>query len=244
MPSYSALERQILQAVLAHITQNEELSLTELAEECHASKSTVVKAVQKLGYHGFTDLTRSVRLNTQTGPNTLLPRAIVRGNPEHQIDLFARQLARFRHRKNFIFSGDRRCGALLAAYMSRKLAMFDIFAPASYDYAITFRRSLEPGAAIFCFHREAPRYAHLGQQEGYGEGMLHAAKKAGFFIIALTDEEAGEPHPDIDLELAIAPNEGAGGDFFATRVIVLFENALERFAHMPDDIEEDGRATI
>ncbi len=59
----SPLERQIMQSLVAHISQNEEVSLTELAEECHVSKSSVVKMVQKLGYRGFEDLTYDVRFN-------------------------------------------------------------------------------------------------------------------------------------------------------------------------------------
>lgn len=73
MPRFSPLERQILQALTSHISQNEEVSLTALAEECHVSKSSVVKAVQKLGYRGFSDLSYHVRFNAQTSSGSLLP---------------------------------------------------------------------------------------------------------------------------------------------------------------------------
>jgi DNA-binding MurR/RpiR family transcriptional regulator len=41
---YSQLDRAIIQAIVAHISKNEEISLTELAQECHVAKSSVVKA--------------------------------------------------------------------------------------------------------------------------------------------------------------------------------------------------------
>lgn len=231
MPRFSPLERQILQALTSHISQNDEVSLTALAEECHVSKSTVVKAVQKLGYHGFSDLSYHVRLNAQTSSGGLLPRAIT----EKPFDKAAEELAgcfgRCMGRRNFIFSGDRRCSALIASYMSRKLAMFDIFAAPSYDYAMTSAGVLPPGVAFFCFHRELPKHTQLGQQEGYGEGMLLAARNTGFYIVALSDDpDKRLPSGGPDLLLTISPNEGMDVDLYAPRVIMLFEAALSRLS--------------
>lgn len=111
--------------------------------------------------------------------------------------------------------------------MSRKLAMFDIFAPPSYDYAMTSAGALPPGVAFFCFHRELPIHARWGQQEGYGEGMLLAAQQAGFHIVALSDDpDRGHLPGDPDLLLQISPNDGVDVDLYATRVIMLFEAAL------------------
>lgn len=231
MPLFSPLERQIVQALTSHISQNEEVSLTVLAQECHASKSSVVKAVQKLGYRGFNDLSYNVRFNAQTSSGSLLPRAITEDSFDAASDALTRCLGRCPGRRNFIFSGDRRCGALIASYMSRKLAMFEIFAPPSYDYAMTARGDLPLGVAFFCFHRELPRHAQWGQQEGYGRGMLKAAREAGFFVVAFSDDPShGKTQDDTDLMLRISPNDGIDVDLYATRVIMLFEAALARFS--------------
>lgn len=225
----SPLERQIMQSLVAHISQNEEVSLTELAEECHVSKSSVVKMVQKLGYRGFEDLTYNVRFNAQTSTGMLLPRVVTVDPVDRAADALAACLARCPGHRNFIFSGDRRCGALIASYMSRKLAMFDIFAPPSYDYALTVPGSLPCGVAFFCFHKELPGRSLRGQQEGYGEGMFSAAREAGFYTVALSDAD-NRIQEEADLLLRIAPNEGPDVDLYAARVIMLFEMALARFA--------------
>lgn len=233
MPAYSALERQVLQAIIAHVSQNEEISLTELADECHVSKSTVVRAVQKMGYRGFSDLTRSVRLSAQTSADALLPRAVTIGSLDAEAKALACALTRCRGKRNLMFSGDRRLGALLAAYMSRKLAMFDIFAPASYDYAMTAQGALPVGVAFFCFHNELPGRRHLGQQEGYGEGMLRAAHDSGFYVVAFTDsEEIGFASGMVDLTVHITPNDGIAADLYAARVIIVFETALAQYAQL------------
>ena len=229
---YSQLDRAIIQAIVAHISKNEEISLTELAQECHVAKSSVVKALQKLGYRGFAEFTKSIRINAQTNSGSLLPRAVAVDGLEATSDRLASCLARHRHHRNFIFSGDRRYGDLLAAYMSRKLALFGIFAPSTYDYAMTAPGEYTCGAAFFCFHRGLPGATRFDQPEGYGMGMLHAARKAGFEIVILTDDrERSVPH-DADLVLQISPNSDVRVDLYVTRSIMLFETALAKLARM------------
>lgn len=234
MPLFSQLERQIVQALVAHISQNEEVSLTELADEVHVSKSSVVRAVQKLGYRGFPDLTYSVRFNAQSDADMLLPRHVMADSGfDDAAETLARCLLRCAGKRNLIFSGDRRLGALIASYMSRKLAMFDIFAPPSYDYAMTVPGALPCGVAFFCFHRELPGRSVWGQQDGYGEGMLAAARSTGFYVVAFSDNVAPRPS-DADLLLRVAPNERDDLDLYAARVIMLFEAALARYAGLLD----------
>ena len=89
MVGLTPLERDIIQLLTQHISCNEEISLTELAEECHVAKSIVVKAVQKLGYGGFGDLTYNIRLNAQSAGG-LLPRRPVSGDVDDQVDRLSR----------------------------------------------------------------------------------------------------------------------------------------------------------
>ena len=229
MQVFTRLEEQIVRTLAAHITRNDEVSLTELALECHVAKSTVVKAVQKLGYHGFGDLSRSVRLNARAGDGTLLPRVTVEGDARLAVRRLSACLRRCEGRRNFIFSGDRRTGRLLATYMSRKLAMFDILAPASYDYDLARRETLPCGIAFFCTHQELPGRLVMGQQEGYGEGMMHAARSAGFSIVAFSDDERRRWEPD-DTVISIAPSPDGREDRYMPKVLMTFEQALAAYA--------------
>lgn len=240
MPRPSPLERDIIQALTRHISQNEEVSLTELADECHVAKSTVVKAVQKLGFRGFGDLTYSARFNAQERGG-LLPRRLVEGDSEAVARELAERFERCRGRHNLIFSGDRRLSAPLASYMSRKLAMFDIFATPSYDYAMV-RAARGNGAAgpqgtgpggfaLFFFHRELPAQRGLGQQPGFGEGMFAAAEAAGFQVIVFSDDERAL-QDRADLLVRISPNGEADVDLYAVKALMLFEMALTRVSEM------------
>lgn len=148
MSNLTHLEREILQHIVAHSSKNEEISLAELSAECHVSKSAIVKALQKLGYHGMRELKGSLRVNAQSSADVLLPRKVTEEGLEQSAQRLACCLSRHRDDRNFIFAGDKRCGDLLASYMSRKLAMFEILAPASYDYAIDISRK----APLWCCH--------------------------------------------------------------------------------------------
>lgn len=229
MVGLTPLEHDIIQLLTQHISCNEEVSLTELADECHVAKSTVVKAVQKLGYGGFGDLTCNVRLNAQHAGG-LLPRRPVSGDLDAQVDALAHLLWSCRDRHSILFSGDNRIGAPLSTYMCRKLAMFGIFASASYDYLMVEHHALEPGAAIFFFHRELPGRAEWGQRQGYGEGMLRAARAAGFSIAAFSDDPDKGAQEGADLLIEIEENDEAGVDLYLTRVLMVFEMALARMS--------------
>lgn len=229
MAGLTPLEHDIIQLLTQHISCNQEVSLTELAEECHVAKSTVVKAVQKLGYGGFGDLTYNVRLNAQSAGG-LLPRKPVAGDLDDQVESLARLLWSCRDKHSILFSGDHRTGAPLSTYMCRKLAMFGVFASASYDYLMVEQHALDPGAAIFFFHRELPGRADWGQSAGYGEGMLRAAREAGFSIVAFSDDRDKTVQGCAELLIPIEENDDSGADLYMTRVLMVFEMALARMS--------------
>ena len=114
--------------------------------------------------------------------------------------------------------------------MCRKLAMFGIFASASYDYLMVEHHALDPGTAIFFFHRELPGRANWGQTSGYGEGMLRAARDAGFSIVAFSDDPEKSTRVQADLCIAIDNRDDAGGDLYMTCVLMVFEMALARIS--------------
>lgn len=222
----SELERAVFRHISQHVAQDEEVTLTELAEECHVAKGTVIKAVQKLGYRGFNDFACNVRLNAQSSDTMLLPRRIVEGDADAQAKSLAHVFLACWGKANFIFSGDRRCAALIASYMSRKLASFGLSVPPSYDYAMADPCGLEPGVAFFYFHKELPGREGRGQADDYGKGMLSTARRAGFFIVVVSDDRRRASDTDADMVVPVAQNDGLETDMFVSRVIVLLEKAF------------------
>ena len=223
---YSQLERTVIQHIVSHISQNRELTLTDIAEQCHVSKSTVIKALQKLGYRGFSDFHRDVRLGARSSNDALLPSRVTRLPIEEEAKVLSNLLYRHKEDRNFIFKSDRRSGDLLANYLSRKLSLFGILCPATYDYSIVDTvMGRPPGLAIFCFHKELPGKTHLGQQEGYGAGLLEAARGAGFDIVVISDLSKDEPHEETTA-ISIVRDQDITVDLYATRVLMLFEQTL------------------
>lgn len=232
MKVFTSLEESVVRELVHHLSQNEEISLTELANECHVSKSTVVKAVKKLGYQGYNDLSQSIRLNAQTSQGGLLPRVATMAPAKDVTHALAKQFVACENKRNFCFSADKRTGSILANYVSRKLAMFEIYAPASYDYAMA-RQELAPcGSAFFFYHRELPRRSNHSQIEGYGVGMMEQAQKSGFSVVVFADYDHGPWGQHADLFIRIADNESDAEDFYIPRVITVFERALSAYSDL------------
>lgn len=232
MQVFTELEEKIVRHLAKHIQQNDEISLTALADECYVSKATVIKAVKKLGFEGFGDFQHSIRFNVQAQDGVLLPRRVCKQDIDLLVHLFAQALYHARGKRNFIFSGDRRTGRVIANYMSRKLALFDIFAPASYDYMFARQVDLDVGLAIFCFHKELPQKSLLGQQMGYGDGMLETARDAGFTIVAISDEEPVPHEKDIEILIPIAESAADTEDLYIPKVLIFFEQVLAELSCM------------
>ena len=56
MVKLTDIENDILHCINVKITNNIRVSLTDVANECHVAKSTVVKLSKKLGYSGFVEM--------------------------------------------------------------------------------------------------------------------------------------------------------------------------------------------
>ena len=232
--SLTTAERVVATALNTHITNNDEVSLTDLAEECHVAKSTVVKTLQKIGFRGYQEFSYNFRISRDVQRGTLLPRDIVVGD-EVQI---ARELAQTiqwcESKKNIVFLGGRRMGALLASYVSRKLAMFDIFAPASYDYAMVNESRLERGAAFFFSHRLPQRNIGLS---GTGEAMIETARDLGYRVVAFCDTDDSLLARRADFLVRITDNSDPNLDLFATKTIMMVEQALAQYASLRKEAE-------
>ncbi len=224
MRNLSQTERAIMTALNAHITRNEEVSLTELAEECHVAKSTVVKAIKRLGFKGYREFTYNYRISRDIQRGTLLPLKVIDGDDAEVMERLVDTLDWCAGKKSIVFCDGKLWAPLLADYVSRKLALFDIFAPASYDYAMVTESRMACGAAFFFFH-----HLHSGEEavsSGIGEGMVETVRAHGFRTVVFADGDETNVSSYADVLVRIADDAGADLDLFATKVIMVFERAL------------------
>lgn len=237
MRSLSQAERSVVNALNAHITRNEEVSLTELALECHVAKSTVVKTLQRLGFRGYQDFSYSFRLSRDVQRGALLPRETLASDMQEASEIvhqLSELLVWCQDKKNIVFCDGKRSAALLADYVSRKLAMFDIFAPPSYDYVMVTESQLPCGLAFFFLH-ESVRNGKL-EPVGVGEAMLETVRQRGYKTIIFTDQNVARVIPYADMLVKIAENVDPEIDLFASRVLMVFENVLAGYSRRRGEV--------
>lgn len=230
MRRFSQAERSVINALNAHISRNQEVSLSVLAEECHVAKSTVVKTLQRMGFKGYQEFSYSFRLSRDVQRGNLLPREVVAGSGTMAACNVAEVLNHCEGKKSIVFSDGKRLASLLAFYFSRKLALFDIFAPASYDYAMVHESAAAPGAAFFFIH-QGGRDKGLGYS-GVGEGMLKTARDLGYDTVIFTDCDDAGLAGYANVLVRIADNADPEIDLFATKVIMVIERALSELSRM------------
>lgn len=230
MRHFSQAERAIINALNAHIANNEEVSLSELSAECHVAKSTVVKTLQRMGFKGYQEFSYSFRLSRDVQRGNLLPREVVEGSGSVVAREVAEVLNGCEGTKSIVFSDGKRLASLLAHYFSRKLALFDIFAPASYDYAMVHQSTAKPGAAFFFIHQDASQ-GEFGYS-GVGEGMLSAVRDLGYHIVVFTDNDDAGLASYADVLVRIAENADPELDLFAAKVIMVIERSLSELSHL------------
>lgn len=224
MRNLSQTERTIMTALNAHITRNDEVSLTELAQECHVAKSTVVKALKRLGFKGYREFTYNYRISRDIQRGTLLPLKVIEGDETAVMERLVDTLVWCAGRKSIVFCDGKLWAPLLADYVSRKLAMFDIFAPASYDYAMVTESRMDRGAAFFFFH-------HLQKGEeavssGIGGCMVETVRAYGYRTVVFADGDKTSVSSYADVLVPIADDVGSDLDLFATKVIMVVEHML------------------
>lgn len=224
MRSFSQTERVVINALNAHISRNREVSLTELADECHVAKSTVVKTLQRMGFRGYQEFSYGFRLSRDVQRGSLLPKEAIEGSGTLVARSLANVLVDCEGKKNIVFSDGKRLASLLAQYLSRKLALFDLFAPASYDYAMVHQSSATPGAAFFFVHQGADPKG-LGQS-GVGEGMIVVARELGYHVVVFTDGDEVGMVNHADVVVRITKNANPEIDLYATKVIMVIERSL------------------
>ena len=223
MQRLTPTEQSVMAALDFRIQSGDAVSLTKIAEECCVSKSMVTKTVKKLGYAGFKDLVEQLDRPGSDVDDNLLLSEFLEGDVLEVSEGLARLIWANRDRKNMVSSSLTGGNAILADYLSRKMAMFDISCPATYDYATAISPSGEPGLAFLFLHSGPARTYASGTTMGVNEPMLRLLHRQRYHIVGVSDDPAAEQRTSADTFVLISPERDDGLDFFAAKVTMLFE---------------------
>lgn len=221
MVSLTKVESEIMHHLQRMISMNQKVTLSILAGECHVAPSTIVKVAKKMGYSGFVEFYYHVRSQyAHTKESLPFDQDLVEGDMVVQMDEIVDLMWRHRRHKNFIHAASD--NDILSTYFSRKLAMFDYLAPATYDYVMAQSQILPHGLAFFLETRK--------QFHPYLEEMLDIAKKENFYIIMLADGKDAWIQRHSDLCITIKKTNRKGSDFYPAKVLMWVEMLVSAYA--------------
>ncbi len=198
------------------------MNLTILASDCHVAKSTVVKAAKKMGYSGFVELYYQMKKdsenkNSKTGN---IHDYLVCGNLNEYLDTISMIIYESRKKKNIIASFKAR--QEIADYISRKLMMFDLFAPASYDYDMVFAPTMEIGF-IFLIDID------LEEPETLRE-VFKIKSDLNFKVIIISNKVNKVFEKEVDVYVKLQESTYRTANFTEAKALVFCELLLERYS--------------
>lgn len=223
MSGLTAIENDILHCLNVRIANNEKVTLPQLAEECHVAKSTIIKLSKKLGYSGFVEMYYQLHGKEKRKMlfDSSLDEILVEGNLQECVKKIANLLYQYKHCKNFVNSYGR--DDILSAYISRKLMMFDLFAPSTYDFDMVKTVYLLKGIALFPDLRSKNPFEV--------KDIMKLAKEQGYYILAFSDQELTWEESYVDYFVKLKTTEYKTADFFQAKMIMLIELVLSEFSN-------------
>lgn len=237
MQNLTPTEQSIMVTIDALVQSGEPFTLAQVAEECSVAKSTVTKAVKKLGYEGFRDMVAQLsRPTTEVGEN-LLPEEFLVGDVLEEAQGLASLIWEMRTRKDIVCSSRSGTGYILPGYLSRKLAMFDIVCPATYDYATAICTLHEPGIAFLILHEGRPTNRVSGTPAEVHEPMLRLIRKEGYHLVAISDDPTAGEQVGADSLVLISPEGSTDLDLFAAKTTMFFEFVWSELSDLRDGEE-------
>lgn len=229
------IEKDIMHCLNMKIADHQKVTLAQIAEECHVAKSTVVKFSKKLGYSGFVEMyyQLSDRQKKKTFSEITLADTLVEHDLNQCIDELVNILYKFKNCKNFVNSYGR--DDMLSAYIARKLMMFDLFAPSTYDFAMVKNLYLSKGVALFPDLRKTHPFE--------GKDIMKLAKQEGYYIVAFSDTELTWAKKYVDYFVKIKVTEYKSADFFEAKIIMLMEMVLSEYSrtYYFDKAKDEGQ---
>lgn len=219
----SIVEKDILNYINTQIHIGKKINLADVANECHVAQSTIIKLAKKMGYSGFVEMYHE--LQYQMSNDTVHAfEDVVEGEQAKIISSLAQKLKECEHNKNIIHTSS---NDLISTYLSRKLAMFDIFAPASYDYVMVPKRQLDIGIAFFFVENE--------EKLSVRSEMLNLLKKEGYYIVVIANEEMKSFKQTIDMMICLKETKYKGANFYHAKALIFIELLLSEYAKVKDE---------
>lgn len=231
MVEFTEIENVIMHKLNYRISNNEKVTLTMLSDECHVAKSTVVKFAKKLGYSGFIEMYYQMKeqYRAKNMAEFTFADSIVDGDIHEVLHELTKLLYTHRHAKNFVNAYNR--DDMLSSYVARKLMMFDIFAPSTYDFAMVKNPYLTKGMALFIDLRSNRPFVV--------KDIMKLSKEQGYFIVAFSDEKLDWAKEYVGYFVKIKKTEFFNTNFFEAKVIMLMEMLLSEYSRRYYvDIEE------
>lgn len=229
------LESEVLEDFNYHCRRHERITITQLADECSVARSTISKLAGKLGYDGFTDMRETSLRETRGGiSSSLLVENIVAGDLLDEATRLAGVFFESRDKKNLIHFSESLPESIVSPYVSRKLGMLDVFAPASYDYAQVTSTRREMGFALFFYHRYAGRYGKQIPDIDVDRPLVNLMQKKGLEIVVISDGAPQWLRDKAGLLIAIGTDSQPGIDLFIPKALMLVELALSELDELSE----------
>ena len=225
MSRMSDLEKEVMQQIQKNITLKNKISLNDLAQECHVSKSTIVKLAKKLGYSGYVEMVHKM-YNDQEWTDPFRTE-LIEGDLEWTVQKLAQKFREFSGCKNIIARAP--YGDYVSSYYARKLQMFDIFAADSYDYGMVLNTGRK-GFALFC-----TRFDYRGNGE-----FVKLAQKAGYYIICFGEDPSEPLMRYADFHVIFKKNRYKTADFYDAQLVILLEMVLSEYSRMGKEAAYEG----
>lgn len=228
MSKMSDLEKEVMLQIQKNITLKNKISLNDLAQECHVSKSTVVKLAKKLGYSGYVEMIH--KMYSEHEWSDPFQSDLIEGDLGWTVRKLAQKLREFAGCKNIIAKS--LYGDYVCSYYSRKLQMFDIFAADTYDYEMILNSWQKKGFALF-----------LSQNNPFGNysELMRLAQKAGYYIIVFATDLTDPLIRYSDYHVIFKKNQYKTADFINAQRIGLLEMVLSEYSRILKE-EEEPRA--
>lgn len=224
------VEKEIVHKLQYHITMGKKVTLANLAQECHVAQSTIVKMSKKMGYSGFVEMYYQMRHKQQNQACGFMQDDLIEGDMKEVILGLVEKLQACKSCKHIISTYGK--SDILSTYLSRKLGMFDIFAPATYDYVMAEGSHMEKGIAFFCDIRKAG-------SENMKE-MAEITKREGYYMVVFSEDAHNwlESYADVFIQIRKTPYKTA--DFYCAKVLMFFEILMSEYARAAGFTRGDG----
>lgn len=218
MALLTEVEQGIMNYIQKQIKVGNRITLSQTASDCHVAPSTIVKMSKKVGYSGFVELYHYLYHQHEEEKIKDFQNDLIEGDLRETLRALAALIKKCEGKKNLI--GVKEKIGPAARYFSRKLQLFDIFAPASNDYALTSFTRLPRGCAFFLekdFDKINIELFRLAVQEGY-------------YIVVITETPPEKMLKNIDFLVRIKKTHYKTADFYTAKVLVFMEMLLSEYA--------------